>query len=127
MQAAVLTRAEAEAAVGDHHVEAPRVHRQRFHVAHHEGGLGEAALRGPRGRLPHLLRRDIQPHHSAPAADLAGGQEGVDAEAGAQVEHRLALAQPQRGRLKRRRVESARQLCVRRIAAVQPLVDDAAS
>ncbi len=85
-----LVAGQVDHAVGDDHVDRVAGQRDRFDVPFDELGVGGAGLGGVvPGEIQHLLGH-VQAVGLTGGADPAGGQQHVDAAAGAQVEDRLA-------------------------------------
>ena len=88
-----LVGGQVDHAVGDDHVDGGVRQRDGLDGALDEFNVARARLRGVRpGQRQHLVGH-VDPVRLACCADPAGGQQHVDAAAGAEVEHGLALVQ----------------------------------
>jgi hypothetical protein len=88
-----LVDGEVDDAVGDHDVDGVAGQRDGLDVALEELDVGGAGLgRVGQGEREHLVGH-VQAVGLAGRADAAGGEQDVDAAAGAQVEHPLILTQ----------------------------------
>ena len=84
---------QVEHTVGDHHVDAAGGQRDLLDVTPEELDVGSARLGGVGpGEGEHLLGH-VQAVGLALRSDPAGGEQHVDAAAGAEVEHHLAFPQ----------------------------------
>ena len=88
-----LVGGQVDHAVGDDHVDGGVRQRDGLDGALDEFHVARARLRGVRpGEVEHLVGH-VDPVRLPRRTDPAGGQQHVDATAGAEVEHRLALVQ----------------------------------